>query len=185
MNEESKGEIIIYRAEDGKTTLEMSLKEDTVWLSLNQMVALFDRDKSVISRHIKNVFREGELDKMSVVAKFATTASDGKTYQVEYFNFDIIISVGYRVKSQRGTQFRVWATRVLKNYLIKGYSVNEKRLSKQNARLVELQKTVNLLARVVEGRELAGDEATGLLKVITDYSYALTLLDQQANRGCP
>ncbi|MBU4490925.1 MAG: hypothetical protein KKD69_00485 [Euryarchaeota archaeon] len=88
MNEESKGKIIIYRADDGKTTIEVSLKEDTVWLSLNQMVALFDRDKSVISRHIKTVFREGELDKRSVVAKFETTASDGKTYQVEYYNLD-------------------------------------------------------------------------------------------------
>jgi len=88
MNEESKGKIIIYRADDDKTTIEVSLKEDTVWLSLNQMVALFDRDKSVISRHIKTVFREGELDKRSVVAKFATTASDGKTYQVEYYNLD-------------------------------------------------------------------------------------------------
>ena len=178
MNEESKGKIIIYRAEDGETRLEVSLKEDTVWLSLNQMVALFDRDKSVISRHIKNVFREDELDKRSVVAKFATTASDGKTYQVEYFNLDIIISVGYRVKSQRGTQFRIWATGVLKDYLIKGYSVNEKRLREQNARFIQLQKTVNLLGRVVEGRELAGDEAAGLFRVLTDYSYALTLLDQ-------
>jgi hypothetical protein len=88
MNEESKGKIIIYRADDDKTTIEVNLKEDTVWLSLNQMVALFDRDKSVISRHIKTVFREGELDKRSVVAKFATTASDGKTYQVEYYNLD-------------------------------------------------------------------------------------------------
>ena len=178
MNEASKGEIIIYRAEDGETRLEVSLKEDTVWLSLNQMVALFDRDKSVISRHIKNVFREGELDKRSVVAKFATTASDGKTYQVEYFNLDMIISVGYRVKSQRGTQFRIWATGVLKDYLIKGYSVNEKRLREQNARFIQLQKTVNLLGRVVEGRELVGDEAAGLFRVLTDYSYALTLLDQ-------
>ena len=178
MNEASKGKIIIYRAEDGETRLEVSLKEDTVWLSLNQMVTLFDRDKSVISRHIKNVFREGELDKRSVVAKFATTASDGKTYQVEYFNLDIIISVGYRVKSQRGTQFRIWATGVLKDYLIKGYSVNEKRLREQNARFIQLQKTVNLLGRVVEGRELAGDEAAGLFRVLTDYSYALTLLDQ-------
>ena len=104
----NKGEIVIYQTEDGQTSLEVSLVEDTVWLSLNHMVALFDRDKSVISRHIKNIFREGELDKRSVVAKYATTASDGKTYQVEYFNLDVIISVGYRVKSLRGTQFRIW-----------------------------------------------------------------------------
>ena len=106
----NKGEIVIYQTEDGQTSLEVSLVEDTVWLSLNYMVALFDRDKSVISRHIKNIFREGKLDKRSVVAKYATTASDGKTYQVEYFNLDVIISVGYRVKSQRGTQFRIWAS---------------------------------------------------------------------------
>ena len=100
------GEIVIYQTEDGQASLDVSLVEDTVWLSLNHMVALFDRDKSVISRHIRNVFKEGELEKGAVVANFATTASDGKTYQVEYFNLDVIISVGYRVKSQRGTQFR-------------------------------------------------------------------------------
>lgn len=178
MKKDSKGEVVIYEAEDGKTTLEVNLQEDTVWLSLNQMVALFARDKSVISRHINNVFREGELDKRAVVAKFATTASDGRTYQVDYFSLDVIISVGYRIKSQRGTQFRIWASGVLKEHLIKGYSVNEKRLREQNARLIELQKTLNLLGRVAEGRDLSGDEASGLLKVITDYSYALSLLDQ-------
>jgi len=119
----NKGEIVIYQTEDGKTSLEVSLVEDTVWLNLNHMVVLFDRDKSVISRHIKNIFREGEFDKKSVVAKYATTASDGKTYQVEYFNLDVIISVGYRIKSQRGTQFRIWANKILKDYLVKGYTL--------------------------------------------------------------
>ena len=128
---QNKGEIVIYQMEDGQTYLEVNLVEDTVWLSLNHMVALFDRDKSVISRHIKNIFREGELDKRSVVAKYATTASDGKTYQVEYFNLDVIISVGYRVKSQRGTQFRIWANQILKDYIVKGYTLNEKRLQSQ------------------------------------------------------
>jgi len=96
------GEVVIYQTEDGQASLEVNLVEDTVWLSLNHMVVLFDRDKSVISRHTRNIFKEGELDKRSVVAKYATTASDGKTYQVEYFSLDAIISVGYRVKSQRG-----------------------------------------------------------------------------------
>ena len=129
--QQNKGEIVIYQMKDGQTSLEVNLVEDTVWLSLNHMVALFDRDKSVISRHIKNIFREGELDKRSVVAKYATTASDEKTYQVEYFNLDVIISVGYRVKSQRGTQFRIWANKILKDYLVKGYTLNENRLQSQ------------------------------------------------------
>jgi Virulence protein len=120
------GEIVIYQTEDGQASLEVSLVEDTVWLSLNHMVVLFDRDKSVISRHIRNIFREGELNKRSVVAKYATTASDGKTYQVEYFSLDAIISVGYRVKSQRGTQFRIWANKILKDYLVTGYALNER-----------------------------------------------------------
>jgi hypothetical protein len=126
--QQNKGEIVIYQTEDGQTSLEVKLVEDTVWLSLNHMVAFFDRDKSVISRHIKNIFREGELDKRSVVAKYATTASDGKTYQIESFNLDVIIFVGYRVKSQRGTQFRIWANKILKDYLVKGYALNEKGL---------------------------------------------------------
>ncbi|MCK4390859.1 MAG: virulence protein RhuM/Fic/DOC family protein [Desulfobacterales bacterium] len=178
MNEESKGEIIIYRAEDGKTTLEVSLKEDTVWLDAHQMADLFQRDRTVIVRHIRNIYKTGELLLDSTCAKIAQVARDGKKRVMDFYNLDMIISVGYRVNSLRGTQFRIWATGVLKDHLIKGYSVNEKRLREQNARLVELQKTVNLLGRVVEGRELAGDEAAGLLRVLTDYSYALTLLDQ-------
>lgn len=125
---ENRGEIVIYQTEDGLTRLNVNLQEDTVWLSLDQMAELFQRDKSTVSRHIRNVFAEGELDKNSVVAKFATTAADGKTYQVEYFNLDVIISVGYRVKSQRGTQFRIWANSVLKEYLRKGFALDDERL---------------------------------------------------------
>ena len=121
-------DIVIFK--NGELELEVSVSEDrnTVWLSLDQMAELFSRDKSTISRHIRNLFNEGELDKNSVVAKFATTASDGKTYQVDYFNLDVIISVGYRVKSKRGVQFRIWATSILKNYMLKGYAINQKRL---------------------------------------------------------
>jgi prophage maintenance system killer protein len=178
MKEKSKGEIVIYKAKGGKTTLKVKLQQDTVWLNLNQMTQLFDRDKSVISRHIRNIFKEGELSPRSVVANFATTAADGKSYQVDYYNLDVIISVGYRVKSKRGTQFRIWATQVLKDHLVKGYSINEKRLREQNSRLAELQRTVDLMGRVIRGRELEKTEAAGLLNVITDYSYALSLLDQ-------
>ena len=105
------GEIVLYQASDGSVKLDVWLEKETIWLNLNQMAALFERDKSVISRHLRNVFREGELDRESVVAFFATTAADGKTYQVEYYNLDAILSVGYRVNSKRGTQFRIWATR--------------------------------------------------------------------------
>ncbi|OGP86488.1 MAG: cytochrome C biogenesis protein CycH [Deltaproteobacteria bacterium RBG_16_58_17] len=178
MKEEPRGEIVIYRAKDGKAALEVKLKEETVWLSQAQMGQLFDKNKRTISEHINNLFREGELIENTVVRNFRTTAADGKSYQVEYYNLDVIISVGYRVKSQRGTQFRIWATQVLKDHILKGYSINEKRLQEQNARFLELQKTVGLMQRVMEGRELARDEATGLLQVITDYSYALSLLDQ-------
>jgi len=121
----ANNEIILYQS-DNAVQLEVLLENETVWLTLNQMSVLFERDKSVISRHISNIFKEEELNKNSVVAKNATTASDGKTYLVEYYNLDVIISVGYRVKSRRGTQFRIWANNVLKDYLLKGYAVNRR-----------------------------------------------------------
>ncbi len=117
--------IIMYQTEDGLTKIETNFDGDTVWLSIDQMAELFQRDKSTISRHIKNIFTEGELERNSVVANFATTATDGKTYQVDYYNLDVIISVGYRVKSLRGTQFRIWANRILKEYLKKGFAMND------------------------------------------------------------
>ena len=123
-----KSNIIIYTTEDGLAKIETTFDEDTVWLSIDQMAELFQRDKSTVSRHIKNVFIEGELQRDAVVAKFATTASDGKTYQVDYYNLDVIISVGYRVKSKRGTQFRIWATNVLKEYMKKGFAMDDERL---------------------------------------------------------
>ena len=125
---ENTGDIIIYQTEDGLTKINVNVNGDTVWLSLDLMAELFQRDKSTISRHIKNIFSEGELSPDSVVAKFATTAADGKTYQVDYYNLDVIISVGYRVKSIRGTQFRIWATQRLKEYMIKGFTMDDERL---------------------------------------------------------
>jgi prophage maintenance system killer protein len=170
--------IEIFKSEDGKTQVQVVLVNDTVWLSLNQMVTLFQRDKSVISRHISNIFKEKELESISVVAKFATTAKDGKSYQVDYFNLDVIISVGYRIKSQRGTQFRIWANRILKDYLIKGYTLNEKKLIQQNEQLKELRESVKILGNVLKYKQLSNDESVGLLKIISDYAYALELLDQ-------
>jgi len=121
---------LLYTTEDGRTRLEVHLEDETVWLSLNQMADLFQRDKSTVSRHTTNIFEEGELERGSVVAHFATTAADGKTYQVEYFNLDVIISVGYRVKSNRGTQFRIWATQRLREFIIKGFTLDDERLKR-------------------------------------------------------
>ena len=167
-----KNEIILFENQNVK--LEVNMKDETVWLSLDQMAKLFDRDKSVISRHIKNSLEE-ELDN-SVVAKFATTAKDGKTYQVDYYNLDVIISVGYRVNSKQGIAFRKWATNVLKDYMMKGYAINEKRLE-------YLEKTVKLID--IAGRidnNLKGTEVKEIIKVINNYSSALNLLDDYDHR---
>ena len=123
--DKEKADMIIYTTEDGLTKVETTFDGDTVWLSIDQMAELFQRDKSTISRHIKNVFTEGELQRDSVVAKFATTATDGKVYNVDYYNLDVIISVGYRVKSKRGTQFRIWATGEYKKYKARTLSTVE------------------------------------------------------------
>ena len=127
-NEQNNSEMMIYTTEDGLTKIETTFDGDTVWLSIDQMAELFQRDKSTISRHIKNIFTEGELKREAVVANFATTAADGKTYQVDYYNLDVIISVGYRVKSQRGVQFRIWATGILRKYMRKGFALDDERL---------------------------------------------------------
>lgn len=137
------GEVLVYRASDGRAQVEVRVDRETVWLSLGQMVELFGRDKSVISRHLKSIFESGELIKSTVVAKNATTALDGKSYQVEYFNLDAIISVGYRVNSKQGVQFRQWATVVLRDHLVKGYTLNQKRLSQQA--LEEARQAIHLL----------------------------------------
>jgi hypothetical protein len=137
-----KNEIIIYHPDNLTERIEVKMENETVWLSLNQIATLFDRDKSVISKHLKNIFKEEELMKNSVVAFFATTASDGKTYQVEHYNLDAILSIGYRVNSKRGTQFRQWATQRLKDYLLKGYSINN-RINRLEDHLVGLTKKVD------------------------------------------
>lgn len=125
---ENKTNLIMYTTEDGVTKIQATFDNDTVWLSIDQMAELFQRDKSVIGKHVRNIFSEGELDKNSVWANFAYTASDGKTYQVDYYNLDVIISVGYRVKSLRGTQFRIWAMQILKEYMQKGFALDDERL---------------------------------------------------------
>ena len=126
--ENKKSEILMYQTDDGLTRIEVKYEGETLWLNANQLAELFDRDSKTIRKHIKNIFDEGELQFNSVVANFATTASDGKTYQVEHYNLDVAISVGYRVKSLRGTQFRIWANQILKEYIVKGFAIDDKRL---------------------------------------------------------
>ena len=159
---EGKGEIIIYESKKGESHLEVKLENETLWLSLNQLVQLFERDKSVISRHIKNFFAEKELEQQAVVAFFATTASDNKIYQVEHCNLDAIISVGYRVNTKRGTQFRIWATNTLKDHLVKGYTINEKRLQEQQEKFTELNKTVEFLKTTIGNKQLTNKETQGI-----------------------
>lgn len=173
---ETNSQIVLYKGESGPE-LKVMVQNESVWLSLQQMAVLFGRDKSVVSRHIKNIYKDAELSQKSVVAKIATTASDGKTYQVEYYNLDMIISVGYRVSSKRATQFRVWATQTLREYLLKGYVVDKARLASTQAQIKELEGAVKLLQGAVESRRLEGYEKE-LLKIITDYTDTWVLLNK-------
>lgn len=170
------GEVIMYKSASGPK-LEVHLEKETAWLSLNQMAALFGRDNSVISRHIKNVFAEKELARKSVVAKFATTADDGKIYNVEYYNLDVIISVGYRVKSQQGVGFRIWATKTLKQHLVEGYTINEKRLFEEKAKLQKLQETIAFLQQKSRAKLLKGQEKE-IIDLLADYARTLTILEE-------
>lgn len=176
----NKGEIIIYQSSDGQTELDVRLEGDTVWLSQAQMTRLFQRDRTVIGRHIANIYREGELDKDTSCAKIAhkvvNTGNDAlQDYYTTYYNLDVIISVGYRVKSLRGTQFRIWANRVLKEYLIQGYAINRNAKAEQ---LEELKRTIAVMNDVLAAKTVSRDEAVGLLKVISDFAYGLDTLDR-------
>ena len=164
------GEIILYQP-DENVQLEVRLEEETVWLTQAQMSLLFETSRNNITLHIGNIFKEGELIEDSVCKESLLTASDGKSYKTKIYNLDIIISVGYRVKSRRGTQFRIWANKILKDYLIKGYAVNTK-ISQQ--KFDDLKKLVNVLGRTVKAQEqLTSDDATALINVVTNYNYAL------------
>ena len=167
--DEKKNEIILFENQGVK--LEVNLKDETVWLTQKQMAELFDKDRRTITRHIQNIYKDEELQQEAVCSFFEHTAEDGKKYKVQYYNLDMIISVGYRVNSKRGILFRKWATKILKDYMIKGYAVNQKRLE-------YLEKTIKLIdiANRIDER-LEGNDAKGILKVIGEYSKALDLLD--------
>jgi hypothetical protein len=172
------GEVVLYQTPEGKVTLEVRLEQDTIWLTQKQMSLLFETERSVITKHLRNIFQSGELDEDSVCAIFAHTASDGKTYQTQYYNLDAVISVGYRVNSKRGTQFRIWATQVLRDHILKGYTVNTRRLA-------ELKQTVKLVAAMTDRRQLTNDEATALLRVLEEYALALDVLDDYDHGRIP
>ena len=172
------GDIVLYRTKDGRTAVDVRLERETIWVTQKDMATLFSTERSVITKHIRNIFKTKELGKPSVCAKFAHTAADGKAYQTTFYNLDMVISVGYRVNSRQGTEFRIWATGILKDHILKGYTLNEKRLQAQVARLAELQAAVEVMGRIIGKKAISGSEAEGLLRVIADYSLALRLLDQ-------
>ncbi len=177
----NNSEIQIFKAQDGTTEIQVKLENDTVWLSQKQMAELFDKDSDTIGLHLKKIYESGELEEISTTEEYSVVQQEGQRTvkrKIKFYNLDAIISIGYRVNSKRGTQFRIWANKILKDYLIKGFSINEQRLRQQNEQLRELQESVKLLGNVLKYKDLTGDESSGLLKIISDYAYALDILDQ-------
>lgn len=177
----NENEVIIYTAEDGKILFEVNLRKDTVWLSQKQMSELFDKDTDTIGLHIKNIFETDELNETSTTEFFSVVQKEGNRNvkrNIKFYNLDVIISVGYRVNSKRGTQFRIWSTKILKEHLIKGYTVNEKQLINTKEKFNDLQNTIKILEKTIENQNIQINEAKGLFKVITDFNYALSILDK-------
>ncbi len=172
---EQQNSIEIYQTADGQTQVDVRFEQETVWLSQAQMCDLFDKNKRTVSEHIRNVFKEGELKENAVVRKSRTTAADGKSYQVNHYNLDVVISVGYRVKSLRGTQFRIWATQRLREYLMQGYSINQRRFD-QNAD--ELQQALALIREAAKSPELSTDSGRGLVEIISRYTQTFLWLQR-------
>lgn len=171
----------IFTTNDGNTEIKVRFENETVWLNQYQLEELFQTDRTSISKHISNIYKTKELDENSTCAKIAQVQIEGKRNirrNIDSYNLDLIIAVGYRINSKRGTEFRVWANKILKEYLIKGFVINENRLAQQNEQLKELHKTVKILGEVLNKKSLSTDESIGLLKIISDYSYALDILDQ-------
>ena len=172
---------VIYQTPDGKTQIDVRLEDETVWLTQAQMAELFEKDRTVVGRHISNVFKEGELVREEVSAKIAHTTRHGaikgklQTQETTLYNLDVIISVGYRVHSKRGTAFRIWARKIIKDYLVKGYAINERIRHEQ---IGELRQLVGMLGRTLQNQSvISTDETTALFEVVTDYTYALDTLD--------
>lgn len=174
-------EIKIFKSEDGKTEIEVAIKKESVWLNQYQIAELFQTDRTSILKHINNIYKFNELDRESTCAKIAQVQNEGGrqvTRNISAYNLDIILSIGYRVNSDRGRQFRIWANSILSEYLIRGYALNEKMLKEQNVKLKELKDSVKMLGEIANLKSLTNDESIGLLKIISDYAYALDVLDQ-------
>jgi len=166
-----KSEIKIFQTSSGETSIEVKLENETVWLNQYQLEKLFETNRTTINKHILNVYKSGELYENSTCAKIAQVQKEGNRTvkrNIKYYNLDLIISVGYRVNSKRGTQFRIWANKIIKDYLIKGYALNQQKLQKQANQLVELKKTIKILGDAVEFKELSNEESNGLLKIISE-----------------
>ena len=176
-----ESEIKIFQTDDGQAEVQVKFENETVWLSQKQMGLLFDKDSDSIGLHLKNIYQSGELEEIATTEESSVVQKEGKRQvkrSIKLYNLDAVISVGYRVNSKRGIQFRIWANKVLKDYLIKGYALDKQRLSNQNKQLKELQNSVKILGSALNYKALSNDESIGLLKIISDYAYALDILDQ-------
>ncbi len=177
----SNSDIVIYKSSEGKTEIQVKLEGDTIWLSQRQMAELFEKDTDTIGLHLNNIFQTGELEEKSTTEEFSVVQTEGirkVNRRIKHYNLDAVISVGYRVNSIRGTQFRIWANKILREYLIKGYAVNQPVLEKKKDQLAELQETLRLIRASAFSKPLSGEESLGLLQIISDYSLALEILDQ-------
>jgi hypothetical protein len=173
--------IKIFQTENGKTEIQVVVQSETVWLSQKQMADLFEKDSDTIGLHLRNIYKSKELLEKATTEKYSVVQKEGNrnvTRTIKLYNLDAIISTGYRVNSKRGIQFRIWANQVIKDYLIKGFSLNERRLSSQNEQLKSLKESVLILTKIVNQKKLSPEESEGLIKIITDYAYALDILDQ-------
>lgn len=182
---QSQGEILIYKAKDGSQQLEVKLEGETVWLTQKQIAQLFGTQRPAITKHLSNILKSGELTEKAVSSILEHTARDGKKYKIQFYNLDAIISVGYRVNSQKATRFRIWATTVLKNHLVKGYTLNEKRLQQVVQNMQQLERAVKLIQQSGNSEQLSATEAKGLLEVITNYTQSFILLNQFDSNKLP
>ena len=176
-----KSEIKIYKNSSGKSPIEVKIESDTVWLNQIQLEEVFETNRSTINKHILNIYRNGELNEKATCAKIAQVQKEGNRTvkrEIKFYNLDVIIAVGYRVNSKKGTEFRIWANQILKDYLLEGYALNEAKLRKQNSQLIELKNTVKILSNTLENKILSNNETKGLLQIISEYSYALDILDK-------
>jgi prophage maintenance system killer protein len=174
-------EIKIYQTDDGQTNIEVKFDNETVWLTQRQIAQLFDKDSDTIGLHIRNIYQSGELEELTTTEESSVVQQEGKRQvrrKIKFYNLDAIISIGYRVNSKRGIQFRIWANKIIKEYLLKGFSLDNKRLIQQTSQLRDLQATLKILGESLNAKELTDDESSGLLRIITQYAYALEILDQ-------